>query len=526
VVIVRESGIESDDGEARMTEPAVRFEGVGKRFPGALALDGVTLEVAAGSCHALCGENGAGKSTLGKILAGIHAPDAGRLLVHGRPVRFGGPRDALAAGVGMVHQELAFCPNLSVAENLCLGALPRRRGLVDRREMERRADAMLAEIGAAMDVRRPLGDLSVAQQQLAQIAQAIGGGARIVVFDEPTSALGQVDAERLYETIGRLRARGLTCIYVSHRMPEIFRLCDAVSVLRDGRHVGTRPAAGLTEAELVRLMIGRPLAEYFPSHLAGQGGDELLRVEGLTLPGAFRDVSFSLRAGEVVGLAGLVGAGRSEVARALFGLEPRATGQVMLAGKPVRIRDAAHAIRLGIGLVPEDRKRQGLVLGESGAHNTSFPILRRLARLGWVRRGEERALARDYFGRLRVRTPSVDAPVAGLSGGNQQKVVLARWLAARSKVLILDEPTRGVDVGAKAEIHALIDQLAAKGHAVLLISSELPEVIALSGRILVLRAGRLVAEVPRAEATQDRLLALMAGIGASSASAESSVEHA
>ncbi|HEX8905438.1 MAG TPA: sugar ABC transporter ATP-binding protein [Longimicrobiaceae bacterium] len=497
-----------------MTEPAaVRFEGVSKRFPGVLALDGVTLQVAAGSCHALCGENGAGKSTLGKILAGIYAPDAGQVVIGGRPVRFGTPRDALQAGVGMVHQELAFCPNLSVAENLCLGALPRRRGLVDGGAMERRATEMLAEIGAAMDVRRPLGDLTVAQQQLVQIAQAVGGGARIIVFDEPTSSLSQVDAERLYETIGRLKARGVTCIYVSHRMPEIFRLCDAVSVLRDGRHVGTRPTAELAEAELVRMMIGRPLAEYFPSHLATHPGDELLRVEDLTLPGAFADVTFSLRSGEVVGLAGLVGAGRSEVARALFGLEPRATGRVIVDGKPVRIRGAAHAIRLGIGLVPEDRKRQGLVLTESGKHNTSLPILRRLARMGFVRRGEERALAGDYFGRLRVRTPSVEAPVAGLSGGNQQKVVLARWLAAKSRVLILDEPTRGVDVGAKAEIHALIDQLAAQGHAVLLISSELPEVISLSSRILVLRAGRLVAEVPRSEATQDRLLALMAGIG-------------
>ena len=495
-----------------MSEPAVRFENVTKRFPGALALSDVTLEVAAGACHALCGENGAGKSTLGKLLAGIHAPDAGRVVIHGTPVRFGGPRDALAAGVGVVHQELAFCPNLSVAENLCLGALPTRRGFLSVIEMEKRAEAMLAEIGAAVDVRRPLGGLNVAQQQLVQIASAVGGGARILVFDEPTSSLSQVDAERLYDMIGRLKARGVTCIYVSHRMPEIFRLCDAVSVLRDGRHVGTRPIEGLSEGELVRMMIGRPLSEYFPSHLATHPGEELLRVESLSLPGAFHDVSFSLRAGEVVGLAGLVGAGRSEVARAIFGLEPTSRGSVFLQGKPVRIRTPAQAIRLGIGLVPEDRKKEGLVLSESGKHNTSLPILRRLARLAWIRRGEERALAREYFDKLRVRTPSVEAPVAGLSGGNQQKVVLARWLAARSKVLILDEPTRGVDVGAKAEIHALIDQLAAQGHAVLLISSELPEVLSLSGRILVLRAGRLVAEVPREGATQDRLLALMAGL--------------
>ncbi|HEX8275664.1 MAG TPA: sugar ABC transporter ATP-binding protein [Longimicrobiaceae bacterium] len=495
-----------------MAEPAVRFEGVTKRFPGALALSEVSLEIAAGSCHALCGENGAGKSTLGKILAGIHAPDGGQLYVHGRPVRFGSPRDALAAGVGMVHQELAFCDNLSVAENLNLGALPTRGGLVSRREMERRAEAMLAEVGGGVDVRRPLGELNVAQQQLVQIASAVGGGARVVVFDEPTSSLSQPEAERLYALIGRLRERGVTCIYVSHRMPEIFRLCDAVSVLRDGKHVATRSTEGLTEGELVRLMIGRPLAEYFPGHLDAAPGEELLRVEGLTLPGKFHDVSFTLRAGEVVGLAGLVGAGRSEVAQALFGLERGVRGTVRVAGRPVRIRTPAQAIRLGIGLVPEDRKKQGLVLGASGLHNTSLPILDRLSRLGWIRRREERALADEYYRRLRVRAPGVDTVVAGLSGGNQQKVVIARWLAARSRILVLDEPTRGVDVGAKAEIHALVDGLAAQGAAVLLISSELPEVIALSRRILVLREGRLVGEVARAEATQDRLLQLMAGL--------------
>jgi ABC-type sugar transport system ATPase subunit len=493
-------------------EPAVRFEEVRKRFPGSVALDGVTLDVAAGSCHALCGENGAGKSTLGKILAGIHAPDGGRMLIGGRAVRFGGPRDALAAGVGMVHQELAFCDNLSVAENLCLGALPRRNALTDPRETVRHAEAMLAEIAPDIDVRRPLGALNTAQRQLVQIAAAVGGGARIVVFDEPTSSLSQHDAERLYELIGRLRARGVTCIYVSHRMPEIFRLCDTVSVLRDGRHVDTRPTAQLTENELVRLMIGRPPAEYLPAPPPDAAGPELLRVEGLSSPGRFHDISFSLRAGEVLGLAGLVGAGRSEVAEALMGLDGAARGTVAVDGKPVRIRTPRQAIRLGIGLVPEDRKRQGLVLPASGVHNTSLPILKRLSRAGWIRRREERALTVDYFGRMRVRTPSPETPVAALSGGNQQKVVLARWLAARSRILMLDEPTRGVDVGAKAEIHALIADLAARGSAVLLISSELPELLSLSSRILVLRGGRLAGELRREQATQDRLLRMMAGL--------------
>ena len=495
-----------------MSEPAVRFEHITKRFPGVQALTDVSLEIAEGSCHALCGENGAGKSTLGKVLAGIHAPDGGRLFVLGREVRFGSPRDALAAGVGMVHQELAFCENLSVAENLCLGSLPRRRGFVDRAEVARRAEAMLGEIGTRLDVTRRVGALTIGQQQMVQIAAAVGGGARVIVFDEPSSSLSQGEAERLYALIQRLKERGVTCIYVSHRMPEIFRLCDAVSVLRDGRHVATRSTDGLTEAELVRMMIGRSLSEYFPHHLEVPLGEELLRVEGLTVPGKFTNVSFSLRAGEVVGLAGLVGAGRSEVAEALFGLEPDLEGTVVVRGRAIRVRGPSAAIALGFGLVPEDRKRQGLVLSESGVHNTSLPILDRLSRLSFIRKSAERTLAREYFERLRVRAPGIDTVVAGLSGGNQQKIVLARWLAARSRVLILDEPTRGVDVGAKAEIHALISDLAAQGSAILLISSELPEVLALSRRILVLREGAVVGEVPRDQATQDGLLRLMAGL--------------
>ena len=497
-----------------MGESAVRFEQITKRFLGVQALDGVSLEVAAGSCHALCGENGAGKSTLGKVLAGIHAPDAGRLLVRGREVRFDSPRDAFAAGVGMVHQELAYCGNMTVAENLLLGKLPRRRGFVDRASLERRAREMLAEIGAPpeLDVRAPMSELRIAQQQLVQIATAVGAGADIVVFDEPTSSLSQADADRLYELIERLKARGVTCIYVSHRMPEIYRLCDTISVLRDGRHVATRPAATLAESELVTLMIGRELGEYLPQSDERGAGKELLRVERLSIPGKCRDVSFTIREGEIVGLAGLVGAGRSEVAQAIFGLEKVSSGTVFVDGRAARIAEPKDAIALGIGLVPEDRKRQGLVLGESGLHNTTLPILARLSRAFFVRRREEETLAATFFSALRVRTPSLGAPVAGMSGGNQQKVVLARWLAANSRILILDEPTRGVDVGAKAEIHKLIRELAARGNAVLLISSELPEVIALSHRILVMRQGALVTEVPHAQATQELLLRLMAGV--------------
>jgi ABC-type sugar transport system ATPase subunit len=495
-----------------MSEPAVRFEQITKRFLGVQALDGVMLEVAAGSCHALCGENGAGKSTLGKVLAGIHSPDGGKLFVRGREVRFDSPRDAFAAGVGMVHQELAYCGNMTVAENLLLGNLPRRRGFVDRKSLETRAREMLAEIGAELDVTAPMSDLRIAQQQLVQIATAVGAGADIVVFDEPTSSLSQADADRLYELIERLKARGVTCIYVSHRMPEIYRLCDTISVLRDGRHVATRPSATLSESELVTLMIGRELGDYLPHGEEQSVGKELLRVEHLTVPGKFRDVSFSLREGEIVGLAGLVGAGRSEIAQAIFGLERASEGAVFVDGRSARIAEPKDAIGLGIGLVPEDRKRQGLVLGESGLHNTTLPILQRLSRAFFVRRREEATLASTFFSKLRVRTPSLGAPVAGMSGGNQQKVVLARWLAADSRILILDEPTRGVDVGAKAEIHRLIRDLAARGNAVLLISSELPEVIAISHRILVMRQGQLITEVSHAQATQEVLLRLMAGV--------------
>jgi ABC-type sugar transport system ATPase subunit len=497
-----------------MSEPAVRFDKVSKRFPGVQALSDVSLEIAAGSCHALCGENGAGKSTLGKILAGLQSPDDGRLFVHGREVRLDSPRDAQAAGIAMVHQELAFCDNLSVAENLCLFDLPSRRGLLDLREMERRATAMLAEVGTTLDVHRPFGELAIAHRQMVQIAAAVGGGADIIVFDEPTSSLSQVEADQLYALMGRLQQRGVTCIFVSHRMPEIFRLCDTLSVLRDGRHVATRPVAGLSESELVQLMIGRPIAEYLPKHRESGSGEEVLRVEGLSSPGKFENISLTLRAGEVVGLAGLMGAGRSEFACALFGLDRPKSGHIYVSRNQVAIRDPEGAIEVGIALVPEDRKRQGLVLMASALHNSSLPSLWRLSRLTWIQRDRERRLATEYFQRLRVRAASPDVVVGGLSGGNQQKVVLAKWLAMRARVLILDEPTRGVDVGAKAEIHALIGELAEQGTAILLISSELPEVITLSERLLVLREGRLVGEVSRRDATQEGLLRMMTGLGA------------
>ena len=497
-----------------MSETIIQFKGIGKRFPGVQALRDVSFDVARGSCHALCGENGAGKSTLGKILAGIYTPDEGELIVDGKAARFGSPSDAMAAGIGIVHQELAFCENLTVAENLCLGQLPARATFVSRREMLRCARESLAAIQAKIDPTKLVGALPVSQQQLVQIAAAVSHGARILIFDEPTSSLSQIESEHLFELIKQLQARGVTAIYVSHRLEEIYRLCDTITVLRDGQHVGTKPATELDQSGLVQMMIGRALEAYFPNHLRAEPGEELLRVEDLSSPGRFENISFQLRAGEVLGFAGLVGAGRTEIAEALFGLDRLATGRVYVNGKPMPLRHPSVAMRHHVGMVPEDRKRHGLVLLMNGRENTSLPTLERLAGLGWVHPAAERRVAQKYFDLLHVKAPSIESVAAGMSGGNQQKVVLGKWLAADCRVLIVDEPTRGVDVGAKAEIHGLIDDLANKGNGVLLISSELPEVINLSTRILVLRNGKIVSEVSRAQASQEVLMRLMAGLRA------------
>ncbi len=494
--------------------PIISFEKITKRFPGVAALSDVSFDVFPGECHALMGENGAGKSTLGKIVAGIYQPDAGRLLIDGQPVRFRAPLDAAAAGVAIVHQELAFCPNLSVAENLFLGRMPSRRGLVDRRRMHDEARRMLDAVGLSLSPDTPMELLSTAQEQLVQIAAAVGRNARIIIMDEPTSSLSGVETERLFEILDDLRKKTVTILYVSHRLEEIRRLCDRVSVLRDGRHIQTVPMAETSTDEIVRLMIGRPVADYFAAHAARPVGPPLLSVEHLSAAGRFNDVSFELRAGEVVGLAGLVGAGRSEVARAIFGVDRIDRGTIRLDGKPVQISSPLDGVRLGIGLLPEDRKRQGLVLPMTCMENLSLSILRKLVRWLFLNHREERSLARDYFDRLKVRTPGIDAEIAGLSGGNQQKIALAKWLARNCRVLILDEPTRGVDVGAKAEIHALIDQLAAEGKAVLLISSELPEVLNLSRRVIVLADGIVTGEMSREEASADRVMRLMANLKA------------
>jgi ABC-type sugar transport system ATPase subunit len=475
------------------------------------ALRDVSFDVAPGSCHAICGENGAGKSTLGKILAGLHQPDEGTMELDGAVVRFATPRDALAAGVAMVHQELAFCDNLTVGDNLCLRSLPRRRGFVDADAMRARSLERLAAVGAQIDPSRPMHSLSVAEQQMVQIAAAVGEGAKVIIFDEPTSSLGDAEAERLYALIHSLKARGVTQLYVSHRMHEIFALCDTITVLRDGQHVSTQPTASLTESSLVAQMIGRELSEYLPSHAGQARGEERLGVQGLTSPGLFQDVSFSVHAGEVVGLAGLVGAGRSEIARAIFGLDPRVRGRIQVRGREVTIGNPRDAMKLGIGFVPEDRKKQGLVLGMKSRENATLPTINRFARAGWIDRAAEATAVATSFTRVGLKRGG-ESPVQSLSGGNQQKVVLSKWLTANSDLLILDEPTRGVDVGAKAELHAWIDQRATEGAAILLISSELPELLSLSSRVLVLRNGRLRGELPRGQATQESVLRLMAGL--------------
>lgn len=501
-----------------MPDDLIRFEGITKRFGGVTALNDVTLSIRRGECHALMGENGAGKSTLGKVLAGIHRPDEGRVMLWGTPRAFYSPGDATKAGIGMVHQELAFCPDLTVAENLSMGQYPKRLGLfVDRAEMNRRARKLLAEINVSMNVTQPMRALSTAQEQLVQIASAVGTGADVLVFDEPTSSLSEPEAQALFELIEKLKPRGVTMIYVSHRMPEVFRLCDRLSVLRDGKYVGTLDRAEATHDAIVRMMIGRSVTDFFPQHLSGNGGEVRLRVRDLSSPGKFRGVDFDVRAGEIVGFAGLVGAGRSEVAKAIFGLDGDASGSVEMDGKLMRPGSIKAAMRAGVGLVPEDRKRQGLVLMMGGRQNFSMAMLGRLSRLGLIDQRAERQQAQVYFQKLRVKTPTLDMPVAGMSGGNQQKVALAKWLGRGAKLLIVDEPTRGVDVGAKAAIHQLIDDLARQGVGIMLISSELPEVLNLSTRILVMRDGEIVGELSRAQATQERVLRLMAGVAETAA---------
>jgi ribose transport system ATP-binding protein len=487
------------------------MQGIRKSFPGVVALDGVDLDLRAGEVHVLLGENGAGKSTLMKILSGAHARDAGGIWMDGQPVEITSPRRAQELGIRIIYQELTLCPQLSVAENILLGQEPGRLGWVDRRRMAEEASRLLRGLGIELDPWTRVCDLGVALQQMVEVAKALSGEeARVLVMDEPTSALTSSEIEQLFAAIERLTARGVAVVYISHRMEEVTRIGQRVTVLRDGRHVATLPVAETTIHGLVKLMAGRELTEHYPKQRVAPG-DEVLRVEGLSRGQVVRDVSFSLRRGEVLGVAGLLGAGRTELARLIAGADRPDSGRIVWKGRVVAVSGPAAAIRLGVGLLPEDRKTQGLVLSLSVQSNVALPSTPRLSRFGVVDRRREAALAQQEVEDLRVRTPSLAQKVGLLSGGNQQKVVLGKWLAAEVDVLLMDEPTRGIDVGAKVEIYQLMNRLTAAGKAILMVSSDLPEVLGMSDRILVLHRGRVAAELPALTATQESVLAAALG---------------
>ena len=494
--------------------------GVHKRFGGVHALRGASFEARAGEVHALVGENGAGKSTLINILAGALQRDAGRIVFDGREIDFHSPAASQAAGIAVIHQELAGLPTLSVAENLAMGHMPAWAGWIDRRAMRDRARALLAQVGLDVAPSAPLSSLSLSQQQLVEIARALAVGAKLLVMDEPSSSLTEHETGRLLDLVRRLRERGVAVLYVSHRMGEVFKIADRITVFRDGMSVDTLEAGATSPAAVVGRMVGRELASGVPDERQ-RPGETVLELRGLTRRARLgsgvplQDVSFTVRRGEIVGLAGLVGAGRSETARAIFGVDQVDSGDILLDGRRVRFRSPADAIRAGLAMVPEDRKALALFMDKPVRWNISMVRLPSLARGLVVRRSRERALAVEQVERMRIRTPGVDTPVRALSGGNQQKTVLARWLATRPKLLVLDEPTHGVDVGAKAEIYALIRTLAREGVAILLISSELPEVLELSDRIVVMRAGRVARELDRSEADEHLVMLYATGTSAS-----------
>jgi ribose transport system ATP-binding protein len=487
------------------------MRGIVKSFPGVRALRGVDLELHSGEVLALVGENGAGKSTLIKVLAGAILPDAGEIRLHDRAAHFANPLDARRAGIAVIYQEFNLAPTLTAIENIFLGQEPARAGFVRRSEERRRAADLFARLGVSVATDTPCRELTVAQQQLVEIARALALDARIVVMDEPSATLTPQEVERLFGIIRDLRTRGIGIIYVSHRLEEIFAIADRVLVMRDGAAIDCRPIGEATREELIRLMVGRRLEEEFPKRQVQIGSPRLV-VRGLARGRKVRDVSFSIRRGEVVGLTGLVGAGRTETARLIFGADRKEAGDIELDGRRLDIRSPRDAIRAGIALLTEDRKGQGLVLAQSVRDNFALPNLDRFSLLGFVRRrGERQALARRIEA-LRIRLADPEQPVGNLSGGNQQKVVLAKWLDRNCEVLLFDEPTRGIDVGAKVEIYRLINELAASGRAILLISSELPEVLGMSDRVLVMHEGRLTGEITQVDrATQEDIMRLAVG---------------
>jgi ribose transport system ATP-binding protein len=493
--------------------PVLEARHVRKHFPGVLALDGVSLRVDAGRVLAIVGENGAGKSTLMKVLAGVYRPDAGELLLDGSPVTFSGVAETLSRRIGLIHQELNLAENLDVTANLFLGRERLWGGplaLLDRGAMAARTGALLARVGLPASLARTrVGRLPPGQRQLVEIARALSQSVRVLIMDEPTSSLTRREADRLFEVVADLRRAGVAVVYISHRLGEVRRLADRVVVLRDGRNAGELARDEIAHAAMVRLMVGRDLRQFFPRTEDRPVGPVRLEVRGLLYPGGSDEpVSFSLRGGEIVGMAGLVGAGRTELAETLFGLRRRRVGTVLLDGRPADIDGPGAAVDAGLLLVPEDRHRHGLVLEESLRANVALPNYDRLSLFGLVAPGGEAGLARDTIRTMHIRPPAPRQTTGLLSGGNQQKVVLGKWLARSPKVLLCDEPTRGVDVGAKSEIYALLDRLACEGVAVLMISSDLEEVLGMSDRVLVLHEGRLAGELPRPALSEEAIMHL------------------
>ena len=492
-------------------EPILRVEKVSKAFPGVQALQDVDFEVYAGEVVALLGENGAGKSTLMKILAGAYRKDSGRIYLNGVETEFTSPHHAQTQGIAIIYQEFNLIPVQTVAANIFITREPIQRGvgrlmnLVDRRRMEAEAQELLDVVGAHVQPTALIRSLSVAERQLVEIAKALAVNAQVIIMDEPTSALGQEETERLFSIIRSLKEQGHAIIFITHRLEEVFQIADRVVILRDGQLVSNSPIAECDVENVIGRMVGRSLDQMYQKE-AAEIGDVIMEVQGLTRYGAVEDVSFQLRRGEILGFAGLVGAGRTEMARLLFGADAKDAGTIWIEGEQVTIRSPEDAIRAGIGLVPEDRGNQGLVLLLSVLRNEVMPTLSRYTRLGVLDRRALRQVAQEYAERLNVRTPSLDQKTVLLSGGNQQKVVVAKWLLAQPRILILDEPTRGIDVGAKSEIYALMSQLARSGIGIIMISSELPEILAMSDRVVVMAEGRITGVLDREEATQELIM--------------------
>lgn len=490
--------------------PVLEMVNISKRFGATQALSGVSLRLRPGEVHALLGENGAGKSTLIKIMSGVQSPDTGQMLLDGRAIHLGSSQDAQRHGIAAMYQEPMIFPDLTVAENIFIGHRDRGR-IVDRRKTERAARAVLDRLGVQIEVDEPARGLTLAEQQTVEIAKAISLDVRVLIMDEPTASLSAHEVQRLFRIIDNLRAQGVAILFISHRMDEVFEISDVVTILRDGQWISTRPRSELTPRIAIRDMVGRPVVEIF-SRNRQPPGDVRLKVDGLSRHGAFEDISFEIHAGEVLGFAGLVGARRTDVGLALFGIAPADGGTVSLDGRPVTVSNPRQAMDIGIAYSTEDRRQLGLILPQSIANNIILPSLPRfLSRFGLVKHEEEEVVAETYRTLLNIRAASVDVPTAALSGGNQQKVVISKWLETHPKVLILDEPTRGIDVGAKVEVHQLIDELAAQGMAIMLISSDLPEVLAMSDRILIMREGHQMTILDHAEATQERVLSYAMG---------------